>query len=294
MGLYILFQTNILINDKLEASITDFGLSRVLGTTGFTTDNVHGTFRWMAYELIALNDDSDDTDTPPATIATDVWAFAMTAIEVCLDLSHTNLIYLFPFFPTQMKLFTSRLPFHHLRHDSAVILTITKHGLPPRENSPEIKDDVWSVLKRCWTEEPHARPSMASLALFFDLTSALATQNEHLAEAEIAQLLSSNITPTTPTTGKPSMLGRIRSLGRSSCTADRQRQRQSDINDRHPRRFSLPLPGRASRKQVDVSISVTTFYYHCNWPKCPEGFDTLGECQAHEMGHRRGWERNVT
>jgi hypothetical protein len=37
----------------------------------------------MAHELMAINyDDDDDVDTPPATTATDVWAFAMTVIEV--------------------------------------------------------------------------------------------------------------------------------------------------------------------------------------------------------------------
>jgi serine/threonine protein kinase len=81
-----------LINDKHEASITDFGLSRILETSGFTTKNVAGTCRWMAYELLQPEDDDDD-DTEysvPITAATDVWAFGMTVIEARFPLFLLN------------------------------------------------------------------------------------------------------------------------------------------------------------------------------------------------------------
>jgi hypothetical protein len=190
---------------------------------------------------------------------------------------------------------TSRLPFHHLKYDSAVILTVMKHGRPPRENSPEITDDIWSALERCWNEDPQARPSMASLALFFDITHALSSTNRHLAESEITQLLSPDTVATSPKFGTSAVLSRIRSLGRSALSgAERPRQRQgqgsSDTGERTRRRFSLPMPGRISKKQEDQPASQSSRPYRCNWTNCSEGFDTLGECQTHEFGHRKRWE----
>lgn len=64
------------------ASISDFGLSRVLETTGFTTKAVGGTCRWMAQELLDPPEEDDEGDTPLVTTASDVWAFAMTVLEV--------------------------------------------------------------------------------------------------------------------------------------------------------------------------------------------------------------------
>lgn len=69
------------MNDRCEASISDFGLSRILEVTGFTTKSVGGTCRWMAQELIAPADDEEES-TPRVTTESDVWAFAMTVIEV--------------------------------------------------------------------------------------------------------------------------------------------------------------------------------------------------------------------
>jgi serine/threonine protein kinase len=102
-------QSNILINDSGEASLTDFGLSRILQTHGFTTKTASGTWRYMAPEL-ALTCEADESNVgmtdgwcwkspelmlasqneeeeplPRVTMATDVWAFAMTVIEVCLS-----------------------------------------------------------------------------------------------------------------------------------------------------------------------------------------------------------------
>jgi serine/threonine protein kinase len=70
-------QSNILINDEGKASLTDFGLSIILHASGFTTKTTAGTWRFMAPELMA----ADDIYTRVSK-ATDVWAFAMTIIEV--------------------------------------------------------------------------------------------------------------------------------------------------------------------------------------------------------------------
>lgn len=60
--------------------LTDFGLSKILNTSGFTTKNIGGTCRWMAPELMQYSQD-DDAEFGP-TKATDVWAFGMTVLEV--------------------------------------------------------------------------------------------------------------------------------------------------------------------------------------------------------------------
>lgn len=70
--------TNILMNDRLEASLTDFGLSRILEMSGFTTKTMSVTWRYAAPELL-------DNEEPRVTAATDVWAFAMTVLEVCIS-----------------------------------------------------------------------------------------------------------------------------------------------------------------------------------------------------------------
>lgn len=70
--------TNILMNDRLEASLTDFGISRILEMSGFTTKTMSVTWRYAAPELL-------DNEEPRVTAATDVWAFAMTVLEVCIS-----------------------------------------------------------------------------------------------------------------------------------------------------------------------------------------------------------------
>jgi serine/threonine protein kinase len=70
------------VNDEGEACITDFGLARILEASGFTTKSVGGTCRWMAYELIAPSDEEEEEVIPQVTVATDIWAFGMTVLEV--------------------------------------------------------------------------------------------------------------------------------------------------------------------------------------------------------------------
>lgn len=84
----LLPQVNVLISDDGAACLSDFGLSRILQTSGFTTKNVAGTYRWMALELLdpVVRDDGESDCL--ATTASDVWALAMTILEVS---QHSNL-----------------------------------------------------------------------------------------------------------------------------------------------------------------------------------------------------------
>ena len=95
-------QSNILINDNGEATLADYGLSRIVERTRSTT-NAQTTWRyaapelfreedfnpvttegwrWIACELMTDHISENGEYISRATMATDVWSFAMTVIEV--------------------------------------------------------------------------------------------------------------------------------------------------------------------------------------------------------------------
>jgi serine/threonine protein kinase len=76
-------QGNILIDDDGRVVLSDFGLSRVLEVSGFTTKDTPGTLRYMAPELLAEEPAPGTTSGAiRTTISADVWAFAVAATEV--------------------------------------------------------------------------------------------------------------------------------------------------------------------------------------------------------------------
>ena len=82
-------QSNILISDKGEVCIADFGLSRELEVSGFKTEFVRGTTRWMAHELLSYEYHGGNVPpVPVTTAASDTWAFGMTVLEVRSLLPH--------------------------------------------------------------------------------------------------------------------------------------------------------------------------------------------------------------
>ena len=74
----IVYKTNVLINDSGEASLADFGTSRILRTSGYTTKNVSGTRRWSAVELLKEELDGDvEILSTRISKETDIWALGM-------------------------------------------------------------------------------------------------------------------------------------------------------------------------------------------------------------------------
>jgi len=147
---------NILVNDKHEASLTDFGLSRIQNASGFTTKTASGTVRWQAYEQMV---EQKKDMILRITKATDVWAFAMTVVEII----------------------TGCVPYSHLRSDPAVIFEVMSGGRPKHQTCPQINGEIWQMLEKCWDTDPDRRPSMDALTRFFVSQSiSLSAQHIHL------------------------------------------------------------------------------------------------------------------
>ena len=73
------------MNDAGEACLSDIGISKIPFPMDFTQPYGTRSARWMAPELIAPNEESEDES--PVTCRTDVYSYSMTVLEVC----HTHL-----------------------------------------------------------------------------------------------------------------------------------------------------------------------------------------------------------
>ncbi|KAL4066210.1 kinase-like domain-containing protein [Scleroderma citrinum] len=125
---------NVLISEDGRALLTDFGLSFLTDSTFSmsTPGRVGGSLPWIPPEML---------DGGEASTAGDVWAFAMTALE----------------------LFTRQDPFHPCRSIFAILTRITQ-GPPDR---PRLEDthgrltkEWWSMCSECWHPDPFSRPTM--------------------------------------------------------------------------------------------------------------------------------------
>jgi len=145
---------NVLINDNRDACLVDFGLSRILRESGFTTNTTLQTLRFTAPEIYELGSREEVDGVPPVvhditavpkfTTESDVWAFAMFVIQV----------------------FTGLKPFSHIPHDASICQYVLTDGRPRRIDCSEINDIIWDKLCECWKKSPRERLSMEELSNF--------------------------------------------------------------------------------------------------------------------------------
>ncbi|EIN07639.1 kinase-like protein [Punctularia strigosozonata HHB-11173 SS5] len=135
--------SNILVSDKGEACVCDFGMSKIIEevteTIASATLTTSGSARWLAPELI-------EGTAPSPTYQSDIYSFGMTMLE-CVTLKH---------------------PYSHCKRDAMVIYEIvTAKRSPPRPEGAEfdhiLTDEWWAVMESCWTDAQH-RPTMAHIA----------------------------------------------------------------------------------------------------------------------------------
>jgi len=137
-------QSNVLIDDSGHARITDFGLTRV--TQGLSQQHVH-TARWTAPEV--LNEG-------PRSKEADIFSFAMVIIEVCHGRPTVCRASIHCRFAL-IQVFTGAVPFSNTPSVTAV-LVVTQGERPPRPTHPIFTANLWTLMQRCWDNDPHLRP----------------------------------------------------------------------------------------------------------------------------------------
>lgn len=141
---------NVLIGDKDDAVIADFGLATTVGKdplsmTTATSIRNYNTFAFAAPELLGLYDEAT-TRPRSKTVKSDVYAFAMFMVEV----------------------FTGAPPWSHVNLNGMGITlklkTGIKHPRPPGEAAIRgLTDSWWKICLQCWEYEPSMRPGMRAV-----------------------------------------------------------------------------------------------------------------------------------
>ncbi|KAJ6620014.1 kinase-like domain-containing protein [Mycena sp. CBHHK59/15] len=152
---------NVLVDKRGAPCICDFGISKILNRSGFTTSSV-GTAPYMAPELFFVLDGANQEPVSPSTTkSSDVYSFALLVLEILtLEPPRGR--------PTR----------------PIVTAEVLSELRPKREdyNSNTITGETWAVLDRCWAFEPDARPVIFDV--FRELSSAFKINKTNLEELE--------------------------------------------------------------------------------------------------------------
>ncbi|KAG8926262.1 hypothetical protein FRC00_003063 [Tulasnella sp. 408] len=140
---------NVLISDKPDAVLCDFGLATFNSgdPSGLTTSRtIKGATRYMSPELF-------DDDESKHTLESDIWAWGCTIFEVITD----------------------SVPYPHSRTDRSILLALVKHTSPGSMESLESLASTvdWSshstivalqtIIPECWSRDPKTRPPCSSI-----------------------------------------------------------------------------------------------------------------------------------
>ncbi|KAF9778755.1 kinase-like domain-containing protein [Thelephora terrestris] len=140
---------NVLVSQEGEPQICDFGIAGIMTAEKDDSGSVSSkepsgeVARYAAPELIIHKGST-------ATTHSDTYSFAMLILE-CI---------------------TEAVPFPDIIDDAGVIhARISKRQTPPRPSGQEsgnhISDNLWHLMHRCWSIEPHKRPTMEHVHHFF-------------------------------------------------------------------------------------------------------------------------------
>ena len=138
-------KANIMIDKDGSARLADFGLLTIVSDSTHpattTSSEGAGTMRWMSPEL--LDPERFGCENGRHTKESDCYALGMVILEVL----------------------SGQAPFS--RSSNLIVMRkIVEGEHPDRPQGPEavwFTDDLWGVLKQCWSPKPNLRPTIESV-----------------------------------------------------------------------------------------------------------------------------------
>ncbi|KAF9976057.1 hypothetical protein BGZ73_009216 [Actinomortierella ambigua] len=126
---------NVLLTDKMEAKLCDFGLSKIRSVASPQSSTaLQGTIRWMAPEVLS--------DNPEYSTKSDMYSFGMIMWEMAADCT---------------------VPFQR-QHDDAIVKLLVGRG--SREKLPEVTPPQYrAFVEQCWNQDPQERPEAHRVVL---------------------------------------------------------------------------------------------------------------------------------
>ncbi|KAF9510659.1 hypothetical protein BS47DRAFT_1299942 [Hydnum rufescens UP504] len=141
--------SNVLIDDRGEAVLSDFGFTRIrheVTRTGTRSAAGGGTFRYLAPEIF-----SDEL--PRANVATDTYSLGLTIWELA----------------------SSEPPFAHL-NGYLVLARVSNGERPPKpemigtfDSQSKAGKAIWGLVEQMWSQDPKNRPPMKFVKEKIDL-----------------------------------------------------------------------------------------------------------------------------
>jgi len=137
---------NVIVSDRKEAQITDFGIGHILDVKGFTT-MTERNIRFTAPELMPMGE-----DIIRPTSQSDIFSLGI----LLLQLFHG---------PDDNK--QRGMPYNHVRFnpypDIGLMTRILDGERPQRERYNFIEDRHWELMCKCWMAKPDERPSVTAV-----------------------------------------------------------------------------------------------------------------------------------
>ncbi|KAK2464986.1 hypothetical protein APHAL10511_003062 [Amanita phalloides] len=142
---------NVLVANDGSAVLCDFGRSRIINHTGFTTRDFAAGLRYLAPELIEKCSEVPETEGGDAgnlnlskltSKESDIYSFSMVGVEILSG------AILYP------------------KISNALFITRVPKGLRPKRGDYMLSnahEKVWDVLELCWVAEPKERPTMTAV-----------------------------------------------------------------------------------------------------------------------------------
>jgi len=128
----------VLVDEDGRPRICDYGLAFIIEPSEFTSIKTAGACRWTAPEIMSPPEDSTNDDSGALfTKESDIYAFAMTALEI----------------------FTGKIPFSQKKNDSSVIFSVLDGVRPELPPFLIEKEDLGVLVQECWAQKPSQRPT---------------------------------------------------------------------------------------------------------------------------------------